>query len=73
MGGSYGWLYPTKHNRLGQFDVYEVDNVLCRDDLPGLGQPATCYTAALSPFVIRNLPLSIYVDAIIERPPAPEN
>ncbi|VWC38882.1 hypothetical protein BAR24066_06820 [Burkholderia arboris] len=72
-GGSYGWLYPTKHRRLGEFDVYEVDNVLCRDDSPGLGQPATCYTAALSSHVIRNLPLSIYVDTIIEKHLGPVN
>ncbi|WP_124471246.1 hypothetical protein [Burkholderia ubonensis] len=73
IGGSYGWLYPTMHKRLGEFDVYEVESVLCRDDSPGLGQPATCYTAALSPLVIRNLLLSIYVDVIIEKPPIPGN
>ncbi|WP_156441381.1 MULTISPECIES: hypothetical protein [unclassified Burkholderia] len=73
MGGSYGWLYPATHKRLGKFDVYEVDNVLCRDDSPGLGQPATCYAAALSPLVIRNLSLSIYIDAIIDEPAIPGN
>ena len=71
--GGYSWLYPTTHRQLGELDVHEVDNVLCRDDSSELGKPARCYAAALESHVGKKRPLSIYVDAIIEKPPVPGN
>lgn len=66
--GSYNWPYQTSIKRIGDFNVYEASNVLCRDEA---SEPATCYAAGLTTLKSTVLPISIFVGSTVEKPPEP--
>jgi hypothetical protein len=67
--GSYSWLYQTTSIKIGDFKGYESTNVLCRDGSTNTGEPATCYAAALEPSGSAASSLSVFVMAIVDKPP----
>lgn len=60
MAGAFGKIAGSK--------VYEVSNVMCRNDFSGVGRAVTCYAAVLVLLAGKGMKFSICGDGIIENP-----
>lgn len=69
--GSCSWLYQATLKKVGNFNVYESTNVLCRDGSTNTGEPATCYVAALEPSGLKASSLSVFITSVVDKPPSP--